>query len=133
MRAAERKERREGIKLIALGIAFFLIGVFLCVVGNVWTGVIGIAFGTMAITVGAAKAMGGTSPAARVVMIIGCAAFAATGALALIAGIVAPAAFGWRGGMSGIVAGALCLGFFGPGTLILIYKEYRLRQRNARR
>lgn len=128
MLAAERKQRRDGFKLLALGILFFSVGVLLCVVGNPWMGAIGICFGIMGVAIGAAEIMGGTSLVARMLMIVGCAAFAVTGAIALLAGILAPEAWGWRGGVAGIVAGALGLGFFGPGTAILIYKEYRLRR-----
>ncbi|MEJ5920137.1 MULTISPECIES: hypothetical protein [unclassified Corynebacterium] len=129
--AVDRGEIREAIKLLAVGAAFVACGVFLLLADNLWMGAMGIAFGFMGLAVGMAKALGGTSQAARIAMIVGCAAFAVTGALAMISGIVAPGVWGWRSGVSGIVVGALLLGFFGPGTCILIYREYRLRCRHG--
>lgn len=131
MQVAARKQRREGVKLIAVGVVFLLLGVFLLVVSNFWMGIIGVVFGIMGITTGSAQVMGGTSPAARIMTIIGCAAFALVGAFSLLAGIIAPAVFGWRGGASGIVAGAISLAFFGPGTVVLILREIKMRKRKS--
>ncbi len=134
MLAAERKkERRVGYGLLAVGVLFFALGAFAYAVRDPWVGAAGMAFGFMGMAVGVSKAMGGTSPAGRIALIIGCAAFAITGALALISGIVAPEAWGWRGGGAGIFAGLLTLGFFGPGTIILLYREYRLRRNQNKR
>lgn len=123
-----RKERREGILLTIIGGGFLATGVLLWMVGNPWMGAIGVAFGGMGILTGIITATGSQSPAARIAGIVACFLFAVTGALSLVAGIVAPGVWGWRGGGSGIIAGALALGFFGPGTVLLIIKERRRRR-----
>lgn len=124
-----RKERRDGIRLALIGAAFAACGVFLWVVGEAWMGPMGVAFGAMGLIMGIVMASGSTSPAARIATIVACAAFAVAGALSLVGGIVDPGAWGWRGGGTGILAGSLCLAFFGPGTVLLIVKEVRRRRR----
>jgi len=134
VRAARRKQRRQAIGLVIVGALFAAAGVLLWVVGNPWMGPIGLAFGGMAILTGIVTATGSESPGARIATIVACFLFALTGALALVAGIVAPAVWGWRGGGAGIIAGSLTLAFFGPGTIILIIREVRRRNgpRSAR-
>lgn len=89
------------------------------------------AFGFMGIAGGIAEALGGNTRAARIALIISSGAFAITGAVALISGLVVPEVWGWRGGGAGIFAGLLALGLGVPATVILTLRELRI-QRNQR-
>ncbi|MGO1770216.1 MAG: hypothetical protein ACTHZX_09705 [Microbacterium sp.] len=124
-----RKERREGILLAVIGAAFLAAGVLIWVVGSPWMGAMSFAFGVMGLIMGPVIAIGKDTPAGRIGIIVGCFAFAATGALSIATSLLTPEAFGWRGPTAGIIAGVLCLGFFGPGTVLLIVKEIRRRRR----
>ena len=128
----KRKERREGILLMLVGVMFAAIGIVLWVVGNPWMGAIGISFGGMGILTGIITLTGTESPFARIAMIVACFLFALTSALMIASGSVASNVWGWRGGVAPIIAGALGFAFFGPGTVILIIKEIRRRRRRAR-
>lgn len=128
--AVRRKERREGIALTIVGSVFAAAGVLLLVIGNPWMGAAGICFGVMGILTGIVT-FRGESRASVILTIFVCLAFAMTGLLMIISGIVAPGAWGWRGGGAGIVAGALTFTFFGPGTVIFVIKRMR-RRRSSR-
>lgn len=130
MKDAQRKERRDGIRLTIIGVLFLFVGVFiLAVVRDPWMGTTGLLFGAMGIIVGIIKTTGSDSATARIWMIIACALFALVGLLMVITGLVSPESMGWRGGLSAIIIGAIGLAFFGAGTVALIVKEVRRRRR----
>ncbi|HJB63202.1 MAG TPA: hypothetical protein H9769_05810, partial [Candidatus Microbacterium pullistercoris] len=60
-----------------------------------------------------------------IMLTVACFFFAATGAVMILSGLLAPGAWGWRGGGAGIIGGGLCLAFFGPGTVILVIVTIR--------
>lgn len=126
---SHRKERREGIGLIVIGAAFFALGVFLGAVENPWMGAMSAAFGAMGVIMGIVKVVDKNTPATRIATIVGCFLFAVAGAFMILSSLLTPGAWGWRSPLGGIIGGVLALGFFGPGTVILIIKEIRIRRR----
>lgn len=131
-RDGRRKERREGILLAICGAAFVGAGVLLCVIGRGWLGGCSIAFGAASAILGFVQASGSHGRRERVAIILGCLAYALAGLFALLAAVVSPESWGWRGSGAGIVVGVLFLGFFGPGAVLLAVKEVRRGRRPPR-
>lgn len=132
IRSARRKKRREGVLLTLLGVVFAAVGVFLLLVAeNPWMGAMGICFGLMGILTGIVEVRARPSLLTDIMLTVACFFFAATGAVMILSGLLAPGAWGWRGGGAGIIGGGLCLAFFGPGTVILVIVT--IRRHRARR
>ena len=125
---SRRAERRTGAGLAIVGAVFLAAGVLLCVIGNPWMGAAALSFGAMCALTSIVHFTGEDAPAARLAAIIASGLFALTGAIMLVSGILAPGVWGWRGGVSAIIAGAICLGFFGLCTVLLIVRERRRRR-----
>lgn len=127
-RERRRRQRRDGILLLLAGPAFGACAAFIWfVVGSPWFGMAGIAF-SVALVAGGALTLtedGPDSFARRAVGILGCLAFAATGALMIVTSLLDPDSFGWRGGGAGLIAGVLAVGFFGTGAILLVVREIR--------
>ncbi|GGD38349.1 hypothetical protein GCM10010915_18960 [Microbacterium faecale] len=132
IRSARRKKRREGVLLTLLGVVFAAVGVFLLlVVENPWMGAVSVCFGLMGILTGIVEMRARPSLLTDIMLTVACFFFAATGAVMILSGLLAPGAWGWRGGGAGIIGGGLCLAFFGPGTVILVIVT--IRRHRARR
>lgn len=127
-RDSARKERSEGIKLTLIGIIFTALGIFLLIIGGTWMGAMGLCFGLMGVLTGISKAATLKASTNEVLMIIACILFAATGALMILSGVLAPGEWGWRGGLSAVIAGSLGLAFFGAGAVLLIIRRIRRRR-----
>jgi MFS family permease len=123
-----RKERKEGVKLLLLGIAFVALGVFVLAIGGLWLGLVGICFGLMGVLTGTSQAATLKASTNEALLIAACVMFAACGALMILSGVLAPEQWGWRGGLSAVIAGSLCLAFFGPGAVLLIIRRIRRRR-----
>ncbi|KDA05882.1 hypothetical protein DC31_15280 [Microbacterium sp. CH12i] len=127
--AQRRKQRWEVVRLIVFGTLFVAAGMMICIFGGALLGIVGIIFGVMSVLTGVVIAIGGDSPAGRVLTIVSCLAFAVVGALMIVLSFVDPEPMGRRGPVSGVVIGLLALGFFGLGAVFLISQEVRRRRR----
>ena len=125
--AARRKERRDGIWLAVIGVLFAAGGVLLIVIGGMWLGLVGICFGMMSVVSSIIMISGNEGPLSDILLIIVSLLFTAVGAFMIISGVLTPEMWGWRSGLSGIIGGALCVAFFGPGTIALIIRARRRR------
>jgi len=119
------------VLLVILGTAFVAAGVLLFVVADPWMAAVGVCFGAMSVLGGIAMLLGTMTRGAEILTLISGALFGLTGALMLLSGLLAPAAWGWRGGGTAVIAGSITLVFFGGGTLLYVF--VRMRRRRARR
>lgn len=116
-----------------VGAVFASAGVFLLlVVKNPWMGAMGICFGLMGILTGIVEMRARPSLTTDIMLTVACFLFALMGALMIFSGILAPGAWGWRGGSAGVIGGGLGLAFFGPGTVILVIVTIRRHRARSR-
>ena len=130
-----RKERRDSILMIILGVVFAACGVFILFIGNGWMALTSITFGAAIVLGGILKrSQANGSEGSMIVGIILCLVFTVFSLFMLLSGVLAPAAWGHRGPLAPIIAGGLGLLFFGPGSIVLIIRQVRRHTRsNARR
>ncbi|WP_261164500.1 hypothetical protein [Microbacterium sp. Marseille-Q6965] len=123
-----RGERRQGILLTVIGLAFVGMGALLMVGGDTLLGLMSVVlFGGCAL-VGFAQAVRPGAGLPAWVGIAGSICFAVTGLL-LIVGHLAAAPLLEPGGGMALPAGILALGFFGPGAVVLIVRDVRRRRK----
>lgn len=127
-----RTQRRDGVLLIILGVAFVAAGAFIGVVGSPWLSTGGIAFGVMAVVGGIVSLARPGAGARRALMIVMSLLFGAVGASLIATSLFSPDALGWRGAVAPLVMGGVCLLFFGGGGILLIVHEVRLRLKEKR-
>lgn len=130
-----RKERREAVLMIIIAVIFTGLGVFLWVVaGNLWMGLTGIAFSVSLVAAAIAKMNRSHTASARIGALVGCLAFGITGAVMIASTFTDTMPFGNRQ-LPALIAGILCLVFFGGGFVLLLIREIQrvLAPRNRTR
>ncbi|HIY86454.1 MAG: hypothetical protein L0K41_05770 [Yaniella sp.] len=129
-----RKERRDAILMIILGMVFAASGVFILFIGSGWMALTSITFGAAIVLGGILKrSQSDGSEGSIIIGIILCLLFTAFSLFMLLSGVLAPEAWGHRSPLAPIIGGGLGLLFFGPGSILLIIREVRRRTRsNAR-
>lgn len=119
---------RQALLVLIIGVVFVAAGVLGLVTGDFWIGVLSMLMGLTFVIYGVGKRFGPDSRGARIANMLTGGLFALGSGLVLLISLVAPEIIGLGERTTGIVLGAIGLGFFGVGTLALIVKEYRRRR-----
>ncbi|MCW4460053.1 hypothetical protein [Microbacterium sp. MPKO10] len=127
-----RKQHRRGILLIITGAIFTLVGALICMIGSPWFGAAILFFGASVIVGGLMTLQKFSTQTNFTLGLVGCVLFVAMSALMLVSGLVDPDAWGWRGGVAGVIVGVLGLCFSVPAAIVLMVRKSRQRNGDSR-